>query len=389
LRQKDRFAVRIESVAFGGQGVGRIDNFVVFIPFAAPDDVLDVEIVEVKKRFARGRILQILQPSPLREAPVCRYYGRCGGCSYQHIIYDEQLNIKQKQVREVFQKIGGVNEPPVADIIASPRIYSYRGKARMHTEWTKRGRKIGFMDVSGARIIDVGRCEIMEESINQQLLKLRGGERQFTNGDFVIWSHNFSVQAKSKDHLSRAVLGREFLVPRDGFFQANLCLTDRLVSEVRRLAEGNKFNAIVDAYCGSGLFAIFLSPFAGHVIGVEQNQQSVWCAEKNAQSSGLRNVDFISENCLTAFQGGKISADERIDLIVLDPPRVGCEEELLMEIVSRKPEKIIYVSCNPTTQARDVRFMNEKGYTLEMLLPLDMFPQTQHIEVIGLLSRGQ
>lgn len=385
MRRKDRFTVRIESVAYGGQGVGRVDNFVVFVPKAAPDDILDVEITEVKKRFARGRILQILHLSPCREIPLCRYYGQCGGCDYQHISYDEQLNIKQKQVREIFQKIGGIDEPPVAEIIASPRIYSYRGKAALHTELTRRDRKTGFMDVSGARIIDVERCEIMDESINQQLLVLRDDENCSVHGDFILWSRSFSDKKESKDFVFRSALGREFLVPRDGFFQANLCLTDRLVSEVCRLVEGKKLNTIIDAYCGSGLFTLFLSPFADQVIGVELNEQSVRCAEKNAQSFGIQNVSFICENCAAAFQEKKIRADERIDLIVLDPPRGGCDDDLLLEIISRKPEKIIYISCNPATQARDVRHLNEKGYKLEKLLPFDMFPQTHHIEVVGLL----
>jgi 23S rRNA (uracil1939-C5)-methyltransferase len=387
LRSKDHVILNIESIAFGGQGVGRIDNFVIFVPYAAPEDVLEVEIVEVKKKFARGRIMQIIQASPWREKPLCRYYGKCGGCDYQHIIYEEQLKIKTRQVREVFQRIGKIDEPPAAQTIASLRVYSYRGKAQLHNAITARGRKTGFMDISGGKIVDIDRCEIMEETINNKISLYRDNPEFAGTEDVTIWSQNYSGEKEDEDFVLRLVKGREFLAARGGFFQANLYMTDRLVDEVCRLAGEKKLNTVVDAYCGSGLFSFFLSLYADNVIGIELSEQSVRYAQMNTAGCAARNVSFICGDVETVFREGKLLPEQGIDLIVLDPPRAGCPETLLTEIAVRKPGKIIYVSCNPATQARDVKFLNGKGYNLLELLPLDMFPQTQHIEVLCLLIR--
>ncbi len=180
MQIKDRVVIKIESVAFGGEGVGRVDNFVVFVPFAAPEDELEIEIVQLKKKFARGKILQIVKPSPMRVSPLCRYYENCGGCCYQHLNYEYQLEIKKKQVEEVFGKIGKIATPPVLKIIAAPKAYHYRGKAEFHASMTPNGCKIGFLDVSGSEIVDIERCEIMEETINEKLCNLRGNKQLST-----------------------------------------------------------------------------------------------------------------------------------------------------------------------------------------------------------------
>lgn len=388
LRIKDRFILNIESVAFGGQGVGRIDKFVVFVPFAAPDDVLEIEIYEIKNKFARGRILKIISASPWRSDPQCRYYGRCGGCNYQHISYDDQLKIKTKQVEEIFQKIGRFAMPPVAKAIASPKAYSYRGKAQLHCVQTGRGVKTGFLDFSGSKIVDIERCEIMEETINEKIRWLRDNQKLFNNNDdLIIWSQTSPAGQEDEESVVRLVAGRKFQAARSGFFQANLYLTDRLVDEVCRMAGTEKINTVIDAYCGSGLFSVFLAPFADRVIGVELSTESIRYARINAANHDTQNVKFISGDIDEVLTEKNLLPTDGIDLIVLDPPRTGCSKEVLTEIAARKPRKIIYVSCNPATQARDCRLLNENGYDILELLPLDMFPQTQHIEVLGLLNR--
>lgn len=235
MQIKDRFSLEIQSIAFGGQGVGRVDSFVVFVPFAAPGDILEIEIVERKKKFARGRLLKIIKPSPQRAEPLCRYYGQCGGCSYQHIDYEHQLKIKKKQVEEAFTKIGGIARPPVEEVIPSPQIYSYRGKAQLHAAKTVTGLKLGFMDISGGRITDIERCEIMDETINEQIMFSRTkGNILFDNDDLTFWSGRQDFQ---DEMIVRRVKGREFLVSRTGFFQANLHLTGKMVDEVCRLID--------------------------------------------------------------------------------------------------------------------------------------------------------
>ena len=387
MRIKDHVTIKIESIAFGGQGVGRVNNFVVFIPFAAPDDELEIEIIELKKKFARGRILTILKPSTLRDIPLCSYYEKCGGCCYQHLKYDEQLRVKRKQVQDAFQKIGKINDPPVLEVIASPQACHYRGKAQCHAAKTASGWKLGFLDVSGGKIADIERCEIMEETINDKISELRKNEKLLSSeSNLTIWSESSGDASQNGNLIKRIVKGKEFFVPRGGFFQANLYLTDRLVDEVCSLVMSEKISTLVDAYCGSGLFSIFLAPFAQNVVGIEASEQSVQCAQRNAESQGVRNTKFICGDVESVLPQEFSSGLGKIDLLVLDPPRSGCEGAVLKSIEILRPQKIIYISCNPATQARDIKYLREYGYDLLSLLPLDMFPQTEHIEVVGHLS---
>jgi 23S rRNA (uracil1939-C5)-methyltransferase len=388
LQIKDRVIVKIESVAFGGEGVGRIDNFAAFVPFSAPGDELEIEITQVKKKFVRGRILKIIKESPSRTKPLCRYYEKCGGCCYQHLDYEYQLKIKKKQVQDAFWRIGKTANPPVLDVIASSQVYYYRGKAQYHAAAVSNGWEIGFLDVSGGKLINIEQCEIMEETINEKMRVLRENKRLKSgiNGQLTIWSDCLPENEKEKDSIIRIVKGKNFVVPNDGFFQANLFLTDRLVDEVCRLCAVNKVNTLVDAYCGSGLFSVFLSPFAENVIGIEINEESVKYARINAEKFGVKNAEFIHGDIEDVLKRRFLAQGDQIDLIVLDPPRVGCKKTVLKAMIDLQPQKIIYISCNPATQARDIKYLNECGYYLKNLTPLDMFPQTEHIEVIGFLA---
>ena len=388
MKIKEIVKIKIDSVAFGGEGVGRIDNFVAFIPFSAPGDELEIEITQLKKKFVRGRILKIIKESPLRVKPLCRYYEKCGGCCYQHLNYEYQLKVKKKQVQDAFWKIGKMADAHVLDVIASPKIYNYRGKAQYHAENISKGWAIGFLDVSGGKIVDIERCEIMEETINEEMVALREDKRsKYNKKDLTIWSECFSREANEKESIIRVVKGKKFLVPRDGFFQANLYLTDKLVDEICRLAASDKLDALIDAYCGSGLFSVFLSSFAENIIGIEINEKSVKYARINAANAGAGNAKFISGDIEKVLQKRFLPSGCKADLIVLDPPRTGCEKTVLKAIVDLRPRKVIYISCNPATQARDVKFLKDYDYDLRCLLPLDMFPQTEHIEVVGLLER--
>ncbi|KUG24471.1 rna methyltransferase, trma family [hydrocarbon metagenome] len=303
--------------------------------------------------------------------------------------YEHQLKIKKNQVEEAFWKIGKNSSPPVLEPIAASKIYHYRGKAQYHAKNTANGWQIGFWDVSGGRLVNIEHCEIMEETINEKTNILRENKqlRNIQDDQLTIWSDFFTDQANKKESIVRVVKGKNFLVPRDGFFQANLYLTDQLVDEVCRFAAIGEVDTVVDAYSGSGLFSVFLSPFAKNIVGIEVNEKSVKYARINARNSGLQNVKFICGDVGDVLQKKTITSDEKISLIILDPPRSGCEEKVLKAIVDLQPLKIIYVSCNPATQARDAKYLNLYGYNLLSLLPIDMFPQTEHIEVIGVMER--
>jgi len=384
MQMKNRFTVKIQSIAFGGSGVGRAEGLVVFVPFTAPEDVVEIEIVARKKKFARGRLIRILESSRRRTLPFCRYYGVCGGCCYQHIDYECQLEVKQQQVKEVFSRIGAITNPEVSKIIPSPLSYRYRGKARLHKAKTDAGIRLGFMDVSGGRLVDIERCEIMDETINDQIRETRAeGGDSFDDSDMTLWS---GPQNPSEDAIVRTVKGREFLVPFTGFFQANLHLTGRMVEEVCCLIGEEKRNTVIDACCGSGLFSIFLAPYALRVIGVEINEKSVRYARENAKRQQTGNTDFICgdvENVLFDME----RANENMDLIIFDPPRTGLSGKTIAAVSKSKLQEIVYISCDPATQARDVKKLHDHGYCLESLRPIDMFSQTEHIETIALLRR--
>lgn len=386
----DRAIIKIGKMAFGGEGVGRIDNFVVFVPFTAPEDELEIEIVQCKKKFARGKILRIINPSPWRVKPLCRYYEKCGGCCYQQINYEEQLRIKREQVEDTFVRIAGIASPPVEMTIASPREYHYRGKAQCHQIIAGDDRKIGFLDVSGAEVIDISRCEIMDETINEKIdaLRKKPAIRNRESSRLTIWSEFPGGRIDNQSGIKRLIREKEFLVPVDGFFQNNLFLTEILVEEVIRMALSEPANKVIDAYCGCGLFSIFLAPFAGEVLGIELNPKAVRVARLNAEKENITNIKLIcgdvGEELFKQQNGPSASV---VDLLLLDPPRVGCSELTFRAVARMKPKKIIYISCNPATQARDIKLFNEFGYHLVTLQPLDMFPQTQHIEVVALLQR--
>jgi len=385
MRINDRLNLKIESVAFGGDGVGRADGFVVFVPFTAPGDVAAVEIVQRKKNFARGRLLQVLEPSPFRTDPVCPYFGRCGGCTYQHILYEHQLGMKFRQVEDAFVKIAKIAAPEIASVIGSPQIYAYRGKATLHAEKKAGGFSLGFMDISGGKVADIERCEIMHETINDQIRRLRAGAGTLsTQEDVTFWSGHHESYSGT---VIRRIKDREFVVPYDGFFQANLYLTDRMVDEVCRLVEPDRMKTIVDACCGCGLFSVFLAPHAGRLTGVEIHKKAVQYARINAAAMGVRNAEFVCCD-VNHFLRETAQKKETVDLLVLDPPRTGLDPEALAAIPDIKPSDIIYISCNPATQARDVGVLRRAGYELQYLQPIDMFPQTQHIETIGLIRRN-
>jgi len=380
---KERLNVTIESVAFGGQGVARADGLVIFVPFAAPGDVLTIEIAERKKRFARGRLLKVIEPSHERTEPLCPYYGRCGGCSYQHIDYAHQLKIKHQQICEAFERIGGIAKPSVFEVIPSPRIYAYRGKAELHAAKEAGRFQLGFMDISGGRLVDIERCAIMDETINDLIRQTRTrGVVPKDPADLIFWSGPPDAE---REAISRTVKNRDFLVPRTGFFQANLYLTDRMVDVVCSLID-RKVETIVDACCGSGLFSLFLAPYARRVLGIEINDRSIKYARINARSQGVQNAEFIRGDVEDVL-ADLARLGDAVDLVLLDPPRTGLSAGSLAAVSGLKSQEIIYISCNPATQARDVKYLNEHGYDLQSLQPLDMFAQTEHVETVALLRQ--
>ena len=391
--------VRIEDVAFGGSGVGRVQGMVIFVPFTVTHDEVAVTIRSVRKKFALGEVRQILKPSPWRVSPVCPYFGRCGGCQLQHIDYEQQLVIKEKQVRETFTRLGNFPSPPVLNIISSPGRFHYRGKADYHIRMDKQGRllSLGFMQGASDSVLDIERCEIVAESINQSCQALRAdllaGAGEHRRDRQTIWSslEDGTIIAVPDDAaapllLSRIVRGRRLAVPYDGFFQINTTLLDGLVEQVLRMADLRGGEMVLDAYCGVGLFSLFLAPSAGSVVGIEINGAAIQCARENLREVDSGQAIFLQGDVGEVMNKQFTKRRRQADVVVLDPPRTGCDRSVLDAVRATAAKKIIYISCNPATQARDMRYLVEAGFSLESLQPLDMFPQTGHIEVIGLLT---
>ena len=384
MERGDEIELTIESVAFGGAGVGRHGKMVVFVPFTVDEDTASVKITAVKKRFATAELKTLRAPSPFRVAPRCAAYTRCGACSYQHISYDHQIVLKSRQVRDALDRIGRFDAIAIEDMIPSPETYGYRGKADFHVA-TGIGKKrsVGFAAWATNRIVDLERCEIVHESINEALSLLR--QAGSPAGRCSLWSA--PVEDVSESRIMRRVKSREMLVPRDGFFQANLYLTDTLVDVVENFCSLSGTETVLDGYCGSGLFSLFLAPSCSRIYGIDVEGDAVHCAEQNLSRAGIKSAVFWAGDIAYILRDRFIRDSIPVDLALVDPPRVGLEPETLAALARVNPRKIVYVSCNPTTLARDLRAFTRFGYNIKQTRPLDMFPQTSHIETVVLLER--
>jgi 23S rRNA (uracil1939-C5)-methyltransferase len=395
----DRVRTGIGDVAFGGDGVGRVSDLVLFVPFTVDGDEAEVEITEVRRRYARGRLVRVVAPSHSRIPPVCPHYTRCGGCRMQHIAYDHQLGLKGRQVEEIFKRIAGVSQPRVEPPIPSPRPFGWRGKAEFHLAGGRGGpHRTGLMALASHELIEVERCGIVEDSINGKYHEfrkaLRAGEIRGSGERQIIWSDEpgesptgiFTGSGRPPD-VTRTVRGVRLTVPYRGFFQANVALVGELVEQVVGMCGLTGRETVIDAYGGAGLFSLFLGPRAGRLFGVEGDREAVRCAGINLIRRGLPQAEFLHGDVADVLRREFTACGRRADVVVLDPPRDGCGEGVLEGVAALHPERIIYISCNPATQARDVRLLAGRGYGLRLLQPLDMFPQTGHIEVVALLTR--
>jgi tRNA/tmRNA/rRNA uracil-C5-methylase (TrmA/RlmC/RlmD family) len=393
----EKVEAKIESVAFGGDGVARVRDMVLFVPFTVDGDTAMVRITDVKKTFLRGKLEKIVTPSPWRMTPKCPYYLRCGGCQYQHIDYSHQLELKKNQVIESFRRIGRFPSPPARDIYPSPLAFGYRGKAEFH-QAERRGHppQMGFMDVTGSRIVDIERCEIMDETINDALADFRrdilaGRAAVESGGTRIFWSGLDRDPLQSSEEsggreITRVVKGREIQVPAQGFFQANTVLVDKLVDTVCEMGALTGGENILDCYCGAGLFSLFLADRVGQVIAVEMDGDAVRAARSNFDRFGHSGALVFEGDVGEVLRGPLEEKKGEADVIVLDPPRAGCEKDVLAILAEWKPRQLIYISCDPATQARDIRYLVDQGFLLQVLQPFDMFPQTKHIEVVALLA---
>ena len=373
LKTGDKLNLTIHDIAFGGEGVGRVDDFVVFVPFVLLDETVEVEITEVKKNFARAKLLRVTQSSPERVTPECRYFGACGGCQYQHIAYPVQLEIKHKQISDLFERVGKIPADKIAPVIPSPQPYGYRNRIMIRSQWNGPAKKlvIGFIRADNNFVEDIEECKIAEPAISEQIKSVRANPPPKGGIKIVL-----RIPPENWD------------VPPDSFFQNNFFLLPKLVETVRGFLRDGGAKHLVDLYCGVGFFGIELADLAESFVGVEYDQLAIKSARKNVATRKISNGEFISakvEEVLPALLQ-KFSPEKTS--VILDPPRKGCLPETLNLLRETRPAQVIYVSCHPATMARDLNILCADGvFELARVQPLDMFPQTQHVECVADLRR--
>jgi 23S rRNA (uracil1939-C5)-methyltransferase len=357
--------LKIEDVAFGGKGVAREQGKAVFVPYTIEGELVSAEIVREKRQFAEAELVEVKESSPNRVAPECQYFGRCGGCAYQHIDYQHQLAIKWRQVRDALQRIGKLKDVPIRPIIPSPKHYAYRNRITVHAQ----DGVIGFFRRDSHRLLDIERCPISREEINRALAKLRE-RRHVPDGHYAL---------------------RTAFEPRV-FSQVNDHVAQKLRNLIVELVPPNQ-DLLIDAYCGAGFFAKALLDKFERVIGIDRDRFAIAAAKESANDketyiagdaeSELQKVGAVHPN-RPAHDSNMQSARLRSiapTTMIVDPPATGLTEGVRKAISDLAPETLIYVSCNPPTLARDLKELQHR-FAINSITPLDMFPQTAEIEVV-------
>ena len=359
--------LQITDVGFGGKGVARTDGKAVFVPYVIDGESVSASITREHKKFLEAELETILTASPHRVEPRCPYFGRCGGCVYQHIEYEHQLALKWRQVKETLRRIGGLEEPPMRPFIPSPIEYKYRNRITLHV----RDGVIGFFRRESNKLLGIEQCPIAHDEVNAKLTELRSSNPH--DGHYTL----------------RVIDGpRVFTQANDGVAAAMLDLVDRLLATAG--------GTLIDAYCGAGFFAKRLRARFETVVGIDWDQHAIAVAREDANENEiyiagdveteLQKVGAVHPNrppqCDDTSRGRLRSI---APTIIVDPPATGLSKALVETLIEHLPTQLIYVSCNPATLARDLVAL-KKSFHIDSITPLDMFPQTAEVEVVAELS---
>ena len=406
------FDIILEKLTYGGEAMGRLpDGRAVFVPFGLPGEQVRVELTEDKKNFARGKLLEVLTASPDRIAPKCKHFGKCGGCHYQNLSYENQLRAKTEILRDQLQRIGKIENPPVVPMVASPLEWNYRNNVQFHL--TAEG-KVGFINAKGNSTLPIEECHLPEAAIDAfwrdlqfesnkdvERVSLRAGldeelmvvleSEKLETPEIEIEAdvsvvHLFdghSVVIAGQDYLIINILEKDFRVSATSFFQVNAKMAEKMVGHLLAKLPAASESTLLDVYCGAGLFSKFFAPKCKLVIGIESSESA--CEDFSINLDEFDNVELYegeAEEILPGLAG-------RIDnptCMIVDPPRAGIEKHALDAIINIKPQIIAYISCDPSTLARDAARLINGGYRLVEVTPFDLFPQTYHIESISIFE---
>ncbi|HET9490784.1 MAG TPA: 23S rRNA (uracil(1939)-C(5))-methyltransferase RlmD [Methylomirabilota bacterium] len=449
-RRGDVIDLAIDDLAFGGEAVGRVNGYVVFVRNAVPGDRLRVRITETRARYARGQVEAVVEASPHRVEPPCPYFGRCGGCRLQHIAYPSQLAFKEKQVHDCLTRLGAAGRFELRPILPAPEAYAYRNKMEFTVAPGGAGPVIGLHEADRYDVVlDIERCLLQSETMNALLDEVRA---QVRARGLSVWEQAsergllryvtlregrhtadamvnlvagapdveqlgpvaeglkarvpsttsvvLNVNAKKaavaigteehvllgRDHITESLAGLTFQVSASSFFQTNTVQAERLFALVAEACALGGGETVVDLYSGTGAISLLLARRCRHIYGIEVSAAAVADAVRNAHANGIANATFLAgevRHALPTLLGEGV----RADVAVADPPRAGFHPKALTALVTLAPARIVYVSCNPATLARDVGDLLRHGYRLQWVQPVDMFPQTPHIEAVARLDR--
>ena len=450
LKKNDVIRLEINGMTSEGSGVGRYEGMAVFVGASAVGDVLDVRIIKTSKKYAIGRIESIIVPSGTRIEPDCPVFKSCGGCAYRHIAYEEELRIKRQRVVDALTRIGGLDENEVGEIIGAENPDGYRNKAQMPIGRDRNGGyAAGFYAYHSHRIISCAGCALQpavfadvirvftewcaafkpepyDELSHKGLLRhlyIRYGEMSgdimvclVINGEKVAGEAELAAMLRERikgfkslvintnrektnvilgkkcrtaygdGYITDTLCGLEFKVSPLSFYQVNRTQAQRLYSLAADCAALSPDDVLLDLYCGTGTIGLSMAKKVKRLIGVEIVPQAVENAMENAARNGIDNAEFICKDAAAAASELK-GRGEIPNVIIVDPPRKGLSAPLIETIAEMAPQRLVYVSCDCATLARDIRLFAEHGYRTQSVTPLDMFPRTAHVETVALMTR--
>jgi len=391
-QQGDRVTLTLTSWGRLGEAMADFDGHNVFVAGGIPGERVVAEVVKVHRKYVSAKVVDVLEASPDRAEPPCPYYGECTGCQWQHLSYDAQLKTKREKVTDALQRVGDLADPPVSEVRPSPDQLGYRNHARFTIN---RDGALGFINRETRQFVRIDKCLLMHQGVNDLLKELQdhcGETTQLSiragkySGDFLIQPYlvhpEIGVLTGQKRY-TESVAGQDFLVSSPSFFQVNVEQAAAAADVVRDRLHLTADDVLLDAYTGVGTFAILLAPSVKRVIAVEESSAAVADAKQNA--GDLQNLEFVLGRTEDVLRNLPVKPD----VVVLDPPRSGCQPRALESLIEMAPSRVAYVSCDAETLGRDLKILCQGGYRLDEVAPLDMFPQTHHVECVALLSRGE
>jgi 23S rRNA (uracil1939-C5)-methyltransferase len=447
VQKNEYIEVIFEDLTHDGAGVAKVEGYPLFVPNGLPGEKAKIKVIKVNKGYGFGRLMEITEDSPYRVEPECPIYKECGGCQLQHMSYEGQLKAKEKQVSDVLQRIGKLENVKVHPVIGMENPWRYRNKAQVPIGENEGGLIGGFYQQRSHQIIDMKACIIQQEKNDEVVKKVkeicningvRAYDEQKHKGELrhimaryglksgevmvVLVTRTNELTGKKKiieeiakripgvksivqninSKKTNVIFGDEtkvlwgeeviydsigdikFAISARSFYQVNPEQTKVLYDKALEYADLTGEENVIDAYCGIGTISLFLAQKARKVYGVEIVPEAIEDAKKNAELNGISNVEFAVGEAETVipewYENGVVA-----DVLVVDPPRKGCDDKLLQTIINMKPKKVVYVSCNPATLARDLRVLEDGGYQTVEVQPVDMFPQTMHVECVAQL----